>query len=227
VVGLGRDVGVLDLDDRLGQHVSGLRDGSPTIRRLLAHLPGFQREPGEMWVSREAPTIDELLAATDTHELVLSAARHWDRGWGLGLELLNRDGKFFGGHGGAMPGHLAGVYVHRESGIGAAVLTNAGTRASTTDAALELATTTFEHWPPETPPWCPEGEPPEAVRSLLGRWWSEGNEFVFTWEKGQLHARAVGAPPWWIRRSLPRLTAATGSPRDASAANDCASTASV
>jgi CubicO group peptidase (beta-lactamase class C family) len=310
-----RDAGLLDLDDRLEQHVDGVGDGSPTIRRLLAHLSGFQREPGEMWVSGEAPTIDELLAAMDSYELVLPAARahhysnlafallgevvarrselpyteyvddrilrplglerttwqpgepyaqgylvdeyagtavrephtdlrgaaaagqlwstvgdlcawasflangrdgileaatleemwfpqvmvnpdRWDRGWGLGLELLNRDGKVFGGHGGAMPGHLAGVYVHRESGVGAAVLTNSGTRASTVDAALELATTTLERWPPDTPPWHPEAEPPEAVRSLLGRWWSEGNEFVFTWEKGRLHARAVGAPPW-------------------------------
>ena len=31
-----RDLGALDLDDRLGQHVEGLADGSPTIRRLLA-----------------------------------------------------------------------------------------------------------------------------------------------------------------------------------------------
>ena len=52
-----RDAGVLDLDDRLEEHVTGIPAGSPTIRRLLAHLSGFQREPGEMWVSGEAPTI--------------------------------------------------------------------------------------------------------------------------------------------------------------------------
>jgi CubicO group peptidase (beta-lactamase class C family) len=310
-----RDAGLVDLDDRLDEHVSGVREGAPTIRRLLAHLSGFQREAGEMWVSGEAPTIEGLLAAMDTYELVLPAARahhysnlayallgeliarrselsytqyvderilrplglgrttwqpeepyahgylvdeyagtarrephtdlrgvaamgqlwstvgdlgawasflangrdgvlgaatveemwfpqvlvnpdRWDRGWGLGLELLNRDGRIFGGHGGAMPGHLAGVYVHRESGVGAAVLTNAGTRAPTTEIALELATTTLEQWPADSEPWRPEAEPPQAVRPLLGRWWSEGNEFVFTWEKGRLHARAVGAPAW-------------------------------
>ena len=37
----------------------------------------------------------------------------WTVGWGLGLELVNRDGRVFGGHGGAMPGFLAGLYVHR------------------------------------------------------------------------------------------------------------------
>ena len=34
------------------------------------------------------------------------------------------------------------------------------------------------------------------MRALLGRWWSEGNEFVFTWEQDRLHTRVVGAPAW-------------------------------
>jgi CubicO group peptidase (beta-lactamase class C family) len=310
-----RDAGLLDLDDRLQEHIPEVTEGSPTIRRLLAHLSGFQRETGEMWVSGQVPTIDELLAAMETYELVLPAARahhysnlayallgelvarrsgtsytdyvderiigplslrrttwqprepyaqgylvdeyagtahrephtdlrgvaamgqlwstvgdlcawaaflaggredvldagtvdemwfpqvlvnpsRWDRGWGLGLELLNRDGSIFGGHGGAMPGHLAGVYVDRASGVGAAVLTNAGTRAPTTEVALELASITSEQWPADVGPWRPEREPPDDVRALLGRWWSEGNEFVFTWEDGQLHARAASAPSW-------------------------------
>jgi CubicO group peptidase (beta-lactamase class C family) len=309
-----RDAGLLDLDDRLQEHLSEVQAVSPTIRRLLAHLSGFQREAGEMWVSGEVPTIEQLLDAVETYELVLPAARahhysnlayallgevvarrsgtayteyvderiirplglarttwqpqapfaqgyvvdeyagtvhrephtdlrgvaamgqlwstvgdlavwaaflargrdgvldaatveemwfpqvlvnptQWDRGWGLGLELLNRDGRIFGGHGGAMPGHLAGVYVDRESGVGAAVLTNSGTRAPTTEIALELAAITSEQWPVEIEPWRPEADPPGALHEILGRWWSEGNEFVFTWEKGSLHARAVGAAP--------------------------------
>jgi hypothetical protein len=30
------------------------------------------------------------------------------------------------------------------------------------------------------------------VRPLLGRWWCEGNEFVFTWERDRLRARLLG-----------------------------------
>ena len=86
------------------------------------------------------------------------------------------------------------MYVHRGSCVGAAALTNAGTRGQTAELALELATATIEQWPAEIEPWRPEAAPPEIVRPLLGRWWSEGNEFVFTWEKGRLHARGVGAP---------------------------------
>ena len=70
-----RDEGKLDLDDRLEQHLPGIAHRSPTLRRMLAHLSGFQREAGEMFVSGTAPTIDELLAAIDTYELVVPAAR--------------------------------------------------------------------------------------------------------------------------------------------------------
>lgn len=308
-----RDAGLVDLDDRLDQHVPGVPSGSPTIRRLLAHLSGYQREPGDMWVSGEAPTAEEMLASLEHYELVLPAARAhhysnlaygllgeivayrsgkpytdyvdeeiigplalarttwhprepfaqgylvdeysgtvhrephtdlrgisamgqlwstagdlctwaaflsggragvlaettidemwspqvmvnpdlWDVGWGLGLELVNRDGKIFGGHGGAMPGHLAGVYVNRRSGVGAAALTNSGSRGPMKELALELALATLEQWPAEIEAWTPEAEPSPAVRAILGRWWSEGSEFVFSWESGVLRARAVGAP---------------------------------
>jgi CubicO group peptidase (beta-lactamase class C family) len=307
-----RDAGLLDLDDRLDEHLAELPSRSPTIRRLLAHLSGFQREVGEMWVTGDVPTIEDVLAAVETYELVLPEARahhysnlayaflgelvarrsgmryeayvderilaplrlvrttwqpqaphaqgylvdeyagtahrephtelggaaamgqlwsnvidlctwatflargrdgvldaatvdemwfpqvlvdpeQWDRGWGLGLELLNREARVFGGHGGGMPGHLASVYVQRASGVGAAVLTNAGTRGETAELALELATATIEQMPPEIEPWRPEADPPAEVLALLGRWWSEGSEFVFAWERDRLRARIVGA----------------------------------
>ena len=57
-----RDAGQLDLDDRLEQHVEGIANGTPTIRRLLSHLSGLQREAGEMFVTGESPTDDELVA---------------------------------------------------------------------------------------------------------------------------------------------------------------------
>src|SRR3954453_11977020 len=33
--------GGVDLDDRLEQHIDGIANGTPTIRRLLAHLSGL------------------------------------------------------------------------------------------------------------------------------------------------------------------------------------------
>jgi CubicO group peptidase (beta-lactamase class C family) len=302
-----RDAGELDLDDRLEQHVPGIANGSPTLRRMLAHLSGLQREAGEMWVTGSSPTEEELVESMAEMEFVLEPARshhysnlaygllgevvarksgmpyrayvderiltplgltrttwapqepaargylvdefagtvweeraddtggvaamgqlwstvedlcrwsafvaegregvlsastveemwfpqvmyhpdRWVLGWGLGLMLFNRDDRIWGGHDGAMAGHLASVYVDRKSGIGAAVATNSGTRGDTQALALALASKALELWPEEVEPWRPEEEPPGEVRALLGRWWSEGNEFVFWWERGRLHA---------------------------------------
>ena len=53
-----------------------------------------------------------VLAETTVEELwspqVIVNPDEWSVGWGLGLELQNRGGRIFGGHGGAMPGFLAG-----------------------------------------------------------------------------------------------------------------------
>ena len=306
-----RAEGKLDLDDRLDQHLDGVPSGAPTIRRLLSHLSGLQREAGEMWVTGESPTEDELvrhlelvlpageqhhysnlafallgrvvgrlggrpyaeyvderiigplglerttwlprepkatgylvdeyagtvwvepetdLAGTAAagqlwstvedlcrwaaflaagHDGVLDARNveqmwfpqvmyypdDWVLGWGLGIALFNRPGGIFGGHDGAMAGHLAAVVVNRKTKIGAAVLTNSGTRGDTTPLALQLAEKAAELWPPAIEAWHPEPEPPADVRALLGRWWSEGTEFVFWWEDGALHAKVVGSPP--------------------------------
>jgi CubicO group peptidase (beta-lactamase class C family) len=302
-----RDEGKLDLDDRLEQHLEGVGKPTPTIRRMLAHLSGLQREVGEMWITGASPTTEELLDVVRDAELVLEPAqahhysnlafatlgevvarlagvpyveyvderiikplglegttwreqepyaqgylvdefagtvwreRHddlagvaaagqlwstvldlcrwvsflaagkegvldpataesmwfpqvmplpdkWVRGWGLGLMLYSRDGKIWGGHGGAMAGHLAGAYVERTSKTGAAALTNSGTRGDMDELAMRLGERTLELWPEEIEPWRPEPEPPADVRPLLGRWWSEGGEFVFWWERGVLNA---------------------------------------
>jgi len=70
-----RDAGALDLDDRLEQHLEGIANGTPTIRRLLCHLSGLQREVGEMFVTGESPTEAELIASMSEVEFVLGPAQ--------------------------------------------------------------------------------------------------------------------------------------------------------
>jgi CubicO group peptidase (beta-lactamase class C family) len=304
-----RDAGELDLDDRLEQHVPGLANGTPTIRRMLAHLSGLQREVGDMWLTGKGVTEEELevafalapgeafhysnrafgllgrvvtvksglpyteyvderilqplgLARTTwtpeepkaTGYLVDEYARtvwvenetelgeiasmgqlwstvedlcswatflargdervlaektvaqmwfpqvmyypdDWVLGWGLGIALINRDGRIWGGHDGAMAGFLAGLAVDRKSGVGAATLTNSGTRGDMLPFAVRLAEKSLELQPVPIEPWYPEEDPPADVRALLGRWWSEGTEFVFWWEQGALRAKVAGFPP--------------------------------
>jgi CubicO group peptidase (beta-lactamase class C family) len=71
-----RDDGLLDLDDRLETHLPGTRHGALTVRRMLAHLSGLQREPvGEVWERPEGPQLDELLAGVEDAEAVLPPGR--------------------------------------------------------------------------------------------------------------------------------------------------------
>jgi CubicO group peptidase (beta-lactamase class C family) len=309
-----RDAGQVELDDRLEQHLDGIANGTPTIRRMLSHLSGLQREAGEMFVTGESPSEDELIASMSEIEFVLEPAQahhysnlafallgqvvertsglpytqyvderiiqplgltrtswtpqapkaqgylvdeyartvwkepetdlagtasagqlwstvedlgrwatflaggadgvlsattneemwfpqvmyfphDWVLAWGLGLMLYNQGGAIYGGHGGAMAGHLGGVYIDRKTQTGAAALTNSGTRGDMDVFAISLATKAKELWPEPVEAWRPEEEPPAEVRAILGRWWSEGNEFVFWWEGGALQAKVAGSPP--------------------------------
>ena len=66
--------------------------------------------------------------------------------------------------------------------------------------------------------WRPQPAPPPELASALGRWWSEGSEFVFRWRDGGLEARRAEAQDWapWSRFEPlgdDRLRAVTGRER--------------
>jgi CubicO group peptidase (beta-lactamase class C family) len=71
-----RDAGKLDLEDTLDRHVEGVAQ-TPTIRRLLSHASGLQRETqDDSWLSLRFAQPDELLETLGQAELVLpSGAR--------------------------------------------------------------------------------------------------------------------------------------------------------
>src|SRR2546421_1854887 len=83
-----RDAGELALDDPLDRHLPESPHG-PTLRRLLAHLSGIQREvPGErVWETLEFPTREELLERLGdvSHVLEPGVAWHYSN---LGYVLL-------------------------------------------------------------------------------------------------------------------------------------------
>jgi CubicO group peptidase (beta-lactamase class C family) len=73
-----RDAGLLDLDDPLTAHLDVPAHGSLTLRRMLCHLSGLQREPvGEVWESLQGPALAELLAGLGTAEAVLRPHERW------------------------------------------------------------------------------------------------------------------------------------------------------
>ena len=313
VMGL-RDEGRLRLDDRLDSHLPGTRHGDVTLRQLLAHLSGLQREPvGDVWWTLDLPDRDALLAGLDHAESVspphlrwhysnlayavlgevvarldgrpweealrvrllepLGMARtsleptppraqgyltdpyadrllrepdaptralapaaqlwsttgdvarwaafiadppaevlaadtleemcqpqvmydvdHWTQAWGVGLMLARRGDRVLVGHEGAMPGFLAGVWVARADSVGAVALANATSGAQPGTLAADLVHALLDREPSPAEPWLPGPPVDPAAEPVLGRWWSEGNEFVFSWRAGHLDARMVGAP---------------------------------
>ncbi|MBQ1048713.1 beta-lactamase family protein [Micromonospora sp. C51] len=321
-----RDDGLLDLDDPLRRHLDLPAHGELTVRRLLSHTAGLQREPyGDVWDTLRAPDTDQLITELDRAERVLPAGRRyhysnlgmallghlvgkvrggtwaevltervltplgltattttpgpraatgflvdaysdeahpepptdfgavspaaqlwstatdmarwaafladpaaldaagrvlapatldemrwpvtvtdeavWAGGFGLGLILVPQGERVVHvGHDGAMPGFLAGAYGRRggedtPGAFGAAVLGSSGTAVELLELPHRLLAAAVEHDPADIDPWRP-GEPaPPDVRGLLGRWWGEGFEYVFSWHEGALRARGAGDPP--------------------------------
>jgi CubicO group peptidase (beta-lactamase class C family) len=68
-----RDAGKLDLEDTLDKHVAGAAY-KPSIRRLLSHASGLQREThDESWLTLRFAPPEELLETLDRAEMVLPA----------------------------------------------------------------------------------------------------------------------------------------------------------
>ncbi|SCG80503.1 CubicO group peptidase, beta-lactamase class C family [Micromonospora rifamycinica] len=320
-----RDAGLLDLDDPLGRHLELPAHGELTVRRLLSHTAGLQREPyGDVWDTLRAPQLDELVADLSRVERVLPAGRRyhysnlgmallgrlvgvlrggtwaevlaervltplgladtsvdpgpsaatgflvdaysdeahpepptdfgavgpaaqlwstatdmarwaafladpaaldptgavlapttldemrwpvtttdetaWSAGFGLGLILVPYPERVVHvGHDGAMPGFLAGVYGRRggdgtAGAMGCAVLASSGTAAEALELPHRLLAAAAEHDPADIVPWRPGPGAPGPLRGLLGRWWGEGFEYVFSWHDGALRAWGADDP---------------------------------
>jgi CubicO group peptidase (beta-lactamase class C family) len=73
-----RDDGLLDLDQPVADHLDVPAHGDATIRRLLSHTAGLQREPaGDVWDTLLTPDPAGLLAELDRAERVLPSARRY------------------------------------------------------------------------------------------------------------------------------------------------------
>src|SRR5262249_56780077 len=126
------------------------------------------------WATFLARGADGVPAEKTNEEMwfpqVMYFPSEWVLGWGLGLMLFNHQGTIYGGHAGAMAGHLAAVYIDRKTRTGAAALTNASTGVDTDLLAVSLAAKTNELLPEPIEPLRPEEPAPDAARAVLRRW---------------------------------------------------------
>jgi CubicO group peptidase (beta-lactamase class C family) len=148
----------------------------------LATWSAFVADPGALL---SADTMEEMCQPQ-----VLLDPERWNGAMGLGFFLMRSpSGRTWVGHTGGMPGHITGVFTHRESGTGGIALMSSTAAPAPDDLAIELADHVVSHDPVEDSPWTPGTEVPDDYRPLLGRWFSEGQAFVFWVEGGELRAR--------------------------------------
>jgi len=310
-----RDAGRLSLDDRLDSYLPQTRHGAVTIRQMLAHASGLQREPvGRIWENLEAPDrerllreledaeqvlpvhfafhysnlayallgqiveqleartwndavterilaplemkntglvpddpgralgyqvhphtgvatleprfdlkataplgglwstvadlgryaafmadpIDEILASDSLDEmcrpLIMTDVESWARAYGLGFDLQRTGERVLAGHGGAMPGFLAGLRVRRQDRVGAVVFANSTAGAESSALAGQLVNAVLDAEPSLPTVWAPS-QPQPDFDGILGSWWTEGEEIVFEVRDNALWSRMAGGLP--------------------------------
>jgi CubicO group peptidase (beta-lactamase class C family) len=120
-------------------------------------------------------TLAEML---EPHHVVDEPGQSWTGAHGLGWQVWNVAGTRYAGHGGSMPGFLAGMRVRLADGDAAlpgaargdGVVTMANTTASTVLRGLgdALLRTLAEAEPAPVEPWSAGGDP--ALLELVGGW---------------------------------------------------------
>ncbi|WP_231959257.1 serine hydrolase domain-containing protein [Paraoerskovia marina] len=117
-----------------------------------------------------------LAEMCEPHHVADDAGAPWTMAMGLGFQQWNVDGARLAGHGGSMPGFLAGMRVRLDAGPGrtaapgdgAVVLTNTTSSPAMRNLPTDLLTALAEHEPAPVAPWSAAGDP--GLLELLGSW---------------------------------------------------------
>ncbi len=73
-----RDEGKLSLDDTVDQHIPQSKHGAVTIRQMLSHVTGMQREPvGDVWDTLRYPGRTQLVEGWNDAERILKPHYRW------------------------------------------------------------------------------------------------------------------------------------------------------
>ncbi|MFJ3905155.1 serine hydrolase domain-containing protein [Streptomyces sp. NPDC090025] len=94
-------------------------------------------------------------------------------GYGLGLQLLRKDGRTFFGHTGSLPGFVACLWVSAEDGLAAVCLANATSGPLVGAVAADLLQIVAEAEPRIPEPWkpLPAAEVDQELLALTGPWY--------------------------------------------------------
>ena len=121
-----------------------------------------------------ADTLDEMRSPVALDDRSGAA---WTGAHGLGWQLWNLDGRRYAGHGGSMPGFLAGLRVDQQTGDGAVVFTNATSGLG--DLSPDLMALLADREPIAPRPWCADADQ-ASVLELTGDWYWGTVEFTMS-----------------------------------------------
>ncbi|HYO20603.1 MAG TPA: serine hydrolase domain-containing protein [Dermatophilaceae bacterium] len=172
------------------------------------------------YASFVADPIDEVLSPDTLDEmcrpLIMTDVDGWARAYGLGYDLQRIGERVLAGHGGAMPGFLAGLRVRRQDRVGAVVFANCTAGAEPVALAGQLVTAMLDAEPSMVPVWTPSQSRPD-FDGILGSWWTEGEEIVFEVRDNVLWSRIPGglaiADTRFVRVDADRFRADVGRER--------------
>ncbi|MFI9078033.1 serine hydrolase domain-containing protein [Streptomyces sioyaensis] len=103
----------------------------------------------------------------------------WDAAYGLGVQLVRRDGRLLAGHLGSMPGYLAALWTDVDEDVAGVVLTNCTSGPVVSAIAADLTAIVTEHEPRIPEPWHPlPGPLDRELLALTGPWYWGANPHV-------------------------------------------------
>src|SRR3954449_580211 len=170
------------------EHHAGVMAAAGQLWAPLADLARFAAFLlGDTANVLDAATLEEMTVPAG----VDSSAVGW-AAYGLGLQVMRLDGRTLVGHGGSMPGFLAGVFVDREEQTGAVSLANTTSGLDTVVFGLLADLRTAE--PRIVEPWRPSPSP--VPLEVLGVWfWGPAAYVLRAVGGGVLHLRPLPRPP--------------------------------
>ncbi|WP_406861984.1 serine hydrolase domain-containing protein [Streptomyces sp. HUAS MG47] len=145
---------------------------------------GLMAPAGQLWSTASdlcrfavflAEGDERVLSAASVAEMrtpaVPPAAGDWEGGYGLGLQLLRRDGRTYVGHTGSLPGFVACLWVSVEDGVAAVALANATSGPMVAGTAADLVRIVAEAEPRIPEPWRPLSAVDQELLALTGPWY--------------------------------------------------------
>ncbi|WP_424888064.1 serine hydrolase domain-containing protein [Streptomyces sp. XH2] len=131
---------------------------------------------------------DRVLAARTLAEMRAPEGGPKDQGWttgyGLGLQVVQRDGRTLVGHMGTMPGFVAMLLASPRDGLAGVALANRTSCFEAGGVAVDLLTTVADLEPRLPAPWRPLTEVKDEHLELTGPWYWGAAPFSLRLEAG-------------------------------------------